>query len=157
MHKVVRFLQLTFVYGRKLLIKLVGIHCMVYLKIFSMVTFMDLVDNVSSLMFTKRWKVSRDKVCTRLSTGPNFIELVSTKICSAGNFFLDKNKITNQISTWFSGLANNSWIPVKSNMQQTENWLVILFLSRKKCHAKQTFVLSSSMKLGPDHCIGRSF
>ena len=27
--------------------------------------------------------------------------------------------------------------------------LVILFLSRKKYHAKQIFVLSSSMKLGP--------
>ncbi len=31
-----------------------------------------------------------------------------------------------------------------------EIWLVILFLSRKKFHAKQIFVLSSSMKLGPD-------
>ena len=30
-----------------------------------------------------------------------------------------------------------------------EIWLVILFLSRKTFHAKQTFVLSSSMKLGP--------
>ena len=29
-------------------------------------------------------------------------------------------------------------------------WLVTLFLSRKKFHAKQIFVLSSSMKLGPD-------
>ena len=28
-------------------------------------------------------------------------------------------------------------------------WLVILFLSRKKFHAKQIFVLSSSMKFGP--------
>ena len=28
-------------------------------------------------------------------------------------------------------------------------WLVILFLSRKKFHAKQIFVLSSAMKLGP--------
>ena len=35
-------------------------------------------------------------------------------------------------------------------MQQMEIWLVILFLSRKKCHAKQICVLSSSMKLGPD-------
>ena len=35
-------------------------------------------------------------------------------------------------------------------MQQMEIWLVILFLSRKKFHAQQTFVLSSSMKLGPD-------
>ena len=30
-----------------------------------------------------------------------------------------------------------------------EIWLVILFLSRKKFHAKQIVVLSSSMKLGP--------
>ena len=32
---------------------------------------------------------------------------------------------------------------------QVEIWLVILFLSRKKFHAKEIFVLSSSMKLGP--------
>ena len=31
-----------------------------------------------------------------------------------------------------------------------EIWLVILLLSRKIFHAKQTFMLSSSMKLGPD-------
>ena len=30
-----------------------------------------------------------------------------------------------------------------------EIWLVILFLSRKKCHAKHFFVLSISMKLCP--------
>ena len=30
--------------------------------------------------------------------GPNFIELLSTKICSACNFFLGKNRITNQTS-----------------------------------------------------------
>ena len=35
-------------------------------------------------------------------------------------------------------------------MQQMESLLVILFLSRKKVRAKQIFVLSSSMKLGPD-------
>ena len=35
-------------------------------------------------------------------------------------------------------------------MQQIEILLVILFLSRKKFHSKQMFVLSSSMKLGPD-------
>ena len=34
-------------------------------------------------------------------------------------------------------------------MQQIEIRLVILFLSRKKFHAKQIGVLSSSMKLGP--------
>ena len=31
-----------------------------------------------------------------------------------------------------------------------EIWLLILFLLRQKFHAKQIFVLSSSMKLGPD-------
>ena len=36
---------------------------------------------------------------------------------------------------------------VASNMQQMENWLVILLLSSRKCHAKQICVLSSSMKL----------
>ena len=40
-------------------------------------------------------------------------------------------------------------IPVSSNMQQMEIWLVILFLSRKNFHAKQNVVPSSSMKLGP--------
>ena len=34
-------------------------------------------------------------------------------------------------------------------MQQKEIWSVILFLSRKQFQAKQIFVLSSSMKLGP--------
>ena len=37
----------------------------------------------------------------------------------------------------------------KKAQQQLETWLVILFLSWKKFHAKQMFVLSSSMKLGP--------
>ena len=40
--------------------------------------------------------------------------------------------------------------------------MVILLLSGKKCHAKQIFVLSTSMKLGPDcktntNCIGTIF
>ena len=35
--------------------------------------------------------------------GPNFIELLSITICLAWNVFLDKNRITSQISTWFSG------------------------------------------------------
>ena len=33
-------------------------------------------------------------------------------------------------------------------MQQMEIWSVILFLSRQQFHAKQVFVLSSSMKVG---------
>ena len=32
-------------------------------------------------------------------TGPNFIELLSTTICLAWNSFLDKNRISNQISS----------------------------------------------------------
>ena len=86
----------------------------------------------------------------RKPSGPNFTRPVSTKICLAWNFDLDRNRITNQIATWFSGFKQtiNSWIPVSSNMQQMEIWLVILFLTRKKFHAKQIFVLSISMKLG---------
>ena len=34
-------------------------------------------------------------------------------------------------------------------MQQMKIWLVILFLPRNKFLAKQIFVLSSTMKLGP--------
>ena len=34
-------------------------------------------------------------------------------------------------------------------MQQMKIWLVMLFLSRKKFHAKQIFVLSSFMKCDP--------
>ena len=44
-----------------------------------------------------------------------------------------------------NGFPENSWIPVTSIMQQIEAWLVILFLTRKKIHAKQIFVLSSSI------------
>ena len=80
--------------------------------------------------------------------GPNFIELLSTKYCLAWNVCLAKNWITNQISMWFPGKANNRWIPVTSNLKQLEIWLVILFLTRKKFHAEQIVVLSSSVKLG---------
>ena len=75
--------------------------------------------------------------------GPNFIPLLSTKICLAWHFCSDKNRNANQISTWFSRQAHHSWIPVRSNMQQKEIWLIILFLSRKKISAKQIFVLAA--------------
>ena len=39
-------------------------------------------------------------------------------------------------------------------MQQMDILLVILFLSRKKFHAEQIFVLSSSMKLAPGLSLG---
>ena len=42
-------------------------------------------------------------------------------------------------------------------MQKKEKWLVILFLSRKKFHAKQICVLSSAMKLGPGHNYSECF
>ena len=35
-------------------------------------------------------------------------------------------------------------------MQRMEIWLVILFLSRNKFHAKQMFVLTGFMKSGPN-------
>ena len=36
-----------------------------------------------------------------LDAGPDFIELLSTRICLAWNFFLGKNRFTNQISICF--------------------------------------------------------
>ena len=86
--------------------------------------------------------------------GQNFIELLSTKICLAWNFFLDKNRITNQISTcWYCWILQTA-VDYYILQNHVEIWLVILFLSRKKFHAKQIFVLSSSMKLGPGLCFG---
>ena len=87
---------------------------------------------------TSRWGLhlkTLDSIGKCWRPGPNFIELLSTTICLAWNFFLDENRITNQISTWFSGWANNSWTPVTRSIQQIEIWLVILFLPRKKYHA----------------------
>ena len=40
-------------------------------------------------------------------------------------------------------------MPVTSNMQQSKILLVILFLSKKKFHAKQIFVLTGFMKFSP--------
>ena len=41
-------------------------------------------------------------------------------------------------------------MPVTRKMQQIKICLVILFLARKKFYAKQIFVLTGFMKLGPD-------
>ena len=38
-------------------------------------------------------------------SGSSFIELLSSQICLAWHFFLDKNVVNNQISTWFSGFG----------------------------------------------------
>ena len=81
--------------------------------------------------------------------GPNFIELLSTKICLAWNIFADKNRITNQISICCILLVTDIQMLLAYPENHVEIWLVILFLSKKKFYAKQMFVLSSSMKLGP--------
>ena len=70
----------------------------------------------------------------RRAFGPNFIELLSTN-----NYLLSMKFLVTGIQLLFAYPEN-----------QVEIWLVILFLSRKKFNAKQIFVLSSSMKLGPD-------
>ena len=84
-----------------------------------------------------------------LGPGLNFIELLSTTICLAWNFFLDKNRITNQISICCILLVTGIQLLFAYPENHVEIWLVILFLSRKKFHAKQIFVLSSAMNLGP--------
>ena len=74
--------------------------------------------------------------------GPNFIKPVTTTICLAWNFRI--TGLRTKFPHDFQDLANNSWIQVTSNMQHMKIWLVILFLPRKKFHAKQIFVLSGS-------------
>ena len=83
-----------------------------------------------------------------IPAGPNFIELLSTKICLAWHFCLDKKQ---DYQSNFHVIFRIRKHQVNSSneqlMRQMEIWLVILFLSAKKFHAKQFFVLSSSMKL----------
>ena len=86
-----------------------------------------------------------------LISGPNFIELLSTKICLAWNFFLGKNRVTNQISICCILLVAGIQLLFAYPENHMEIWLVVLFLSRKKFHAEQIFVLSCSMKLGHGH------
>ena len=66
------------------------------------------------------------------------------KICLAWNFFLDKNSITNQISTWFSGYSKQQ-LNTSINQYATNENLVGNPVFTEKFHAKQFFVLSSSM------------
>ena len=89
-------------------------------------------------------------VITSLSPGPNFIELLSTEICWACTFFLDKNRNTNKIAIYCILFVTGNQLLLAYPENHVEIWLVIPFLSRKKFHAKQFFVFSSSMKLGPD-------
>ena len=88
----------------------------------------------------------------QLDSGPNFIELLSTKICLAWHFFLDKNRITNQISICYTLLVTGIQLFFAYPGNHVKIWFEILFLSRQTFHAKQIFVLSSSMKLGPGRC-----
>ena len=88
-----------------------------------------------------------------VKSGPTFIELLSNKICLARSFFLDKKRITNQMFIFCILLVTGFQLLFAYPENHAEIWLVhvILFLSTEKCHAKQIFVLSSSMKLAPDH------
>ena len=53
--------------------------------------------------------------------GPNFIELLSDEICSVWNVCLDENRITNQISTWFSGFISKQQLNTQQQaIQQME-------------------------------------
>ena len=64
--------------------------------------------------------------------GPNFIELLSTRICLSWNFFLDKNKITNQISIFCILFVTGIQLLFAYPENHVNIWLLILFLSRKK-------------------------
>ena len=87
----------------------------------------------------------------RPSPGPDFIELLSTKTCLAWHFFLDKNRITNNISIWWLLPVTGIQLLLAYPEYHMEIWLENLVLWRQQFHAKHIFVLSSSMKLGPSH------
>ena len=83
---------------------------------------------------------------------PNSIELLSTKICLAWHFFLDKNRVTIPIFICWILLVTGIQLLFAYPENHVEIWLVIrcFFPFRgRHFHAKQIFVLSSSMKLGP--------
>ena len=83
-------------------------------------------------------------VAKRNPPGPNFIELLrlSTKICLARHFFLDKNRITNQILMFCIMFVTG----IQQLFAYPEN---PVFIKGEMLYAKQIFVLSISMKLGP--------
>ena len=81
--------------------------------------------------------------------GSNFIELLSIKFCLAWNVCLDKNRISQPNFYVIFKITIQQLITVTRKCNKMEIWLVILFLPRKKFYAKQIFVLSGSMKLGP--------
>ena len=64
------------------------------------------------------------------SPGPNFIEPLSTKICLACNFFLNKNRITNQNFNFLHKLlVTGIQLLFAYAENHVEIFLVILFLS----------------------------
>ena len=75
----------------------------------------------------------------------------------ARNFFLDKNRITNQNFHFYITCTVGIQLLFAYPEIQVEICLVILFLSRQTSrqtfYAKQMFVLSSSMKWGPGICL----
>ena len=84
--------------------------------------------------------------------GHNFIELLSTTNCLAWNFVIDKNsRNTNKISICWILLVTGNQLLFAYPKNHVEMWVVILFWARQTFHAKQIFVLSSSMKLGQDY------
>ena len=108
------------------------------------------VDDASSWRRTRtsltNW--SSTTQATRLRGWPNFIELLSTNICWAWHFFLDKKQdyqpnfhLLLCLLLVFSCCLLFVQIKWKFGCNPV--------LSRQKFHAKQFFVLSSSLKLGP--------
>ena len=79
----------------------------------------------------------------------NFIELLSTKICLAWNFFLDKNRTINKIYICCILLGTCIQLLFNYPENHVEIWLRNLVFIKAKFHALQVFMLSSSMKLGP--------
>ena len=69
----------------------------------------------------------QDCLKARVIPGPNFRELLSTKICLAWNFFLHKNRITKQISNCCKLLITGVQLLNANPENHVKTWLVILF------------------------------
>ena len=69
----------------------------------------------------------RDWTSFKLRPGPNFIEVLRTKICLAGNFFLDKNRITNPFSICYVLLVTGIQLLFAYLENHVEIWLEIPF------------------------------
>ena len=76
--------------------------------------------------------------------GPNFIELLSTQMCLAWNFFL---RVTNQISTYCILLVTGYSAVVCLSWKSRGNLLGNLVFIKEEISCKQFVVLSSCMKL----------